>query len=232
MWSLEEVQRHNSADSCWIIIENNVYDVTEFLDSHPGGRDIILKYAGKDATLVYQPIHPKDALKDNLPASKHLGPVDSRTAAALDVFQQNRTKTKDELRVEKALKERPPLDHILNIAEIEVGRFLKKFTPQPIICSKLLAACCLIRPGLTIPLLQMMGFVGMMCCPLRSLKCCELANIENAHAFTRFFFNARVLRPVSHCDPSTTILGFRSSIPVFVSGAALAKLGHPLGTLH
>lgn len=37
------------------------------------------------------------------------------------------------------------------------------------------------------------------------------------------------MRPVSHCDPSTTILGFKSSIPVFVSGAALAKLGHPLG---
>jgi len=37
------------------------------------------------------------------------------------------------------------------------------------------------------------------------------------------------MRPVSHCDPSTTILGFESSIPVFVSGAALAKLGHPEG---
>jgi L-lactate dehydrogenase (cytochrome) len=37
------------------------------------------------------------------------------------------------------------------------------------------------------------------------------------------------MRAVSQCDPSTIILGFRSSIPVFVSGAALAKLGHPLG---
>lgn len=55
------------------------------------------------------------------------------------------------------------------------------------------------------------------------------ANIENARAFTRYFFQARVMRPVSHCDPSTTILGFKSSIPVFVSGAALAKLGHPDG---
>lgn len=49
-------------------------------------------------------------------------------------------------------------------------------------------------------------------------------------AFSRFFFNARVMRPVLDCDPSTTILGYRSSIPVFVCGAALAKLGHPLGT--
>ncbi|CAK5264968.1 unnamed protein product [Mycena citricolor] len=54
--------------------------------------------------------------------------------------------------------------------------------------------------------------------------------VENARAFSRFFFNARVMKPVGTCDPSTTILGFKSSIPVFVSGAALAKLGHPLGT--
>jgi len=40
------------------------------------------------------------------------------------------------------------------------------------------------------------------------------------------------MRAASHCDPSTTILGFRSSIPVFVSGAALAKLGHPLGEIN
>jgi hypothetical protein len=37
------------------------------------------------------------------------------------------------------------------------------------------------------------------------------------------------LRKISDCDPSTTILGHRSAIPIFVSGAALAKLGHPLG---
>jgi len=52
---------------------------------------------------------------------------------------------------------------------------------------------------------------------------------ENARAFARFFFHPRVMRPVLHCDPSTTILGYKSSIPVFICGAALAKLGHPEG---
>lgn len=56
-----------------------------------------------------------------------------------------------------------------------------------------------------------------------------LACVENSRAFGRFFFKARVMRPVSKCDPSTTLLGFRSSIPIFVSAAALAKLGHPDG---
>ena len=48
-------------------------------------------------------------------------------------------------------------------------------------------------------------------------------------AFSRFFFHPRVLRAVSRCDPSTTILGYKSSIPVFASAVGLAKLGHPLG---
>lgn len=55
---------------------------------------------------------------------------------------------------------------------------------------------------------------------------------ENRRAFSRIFFLPRVMRPVSVVDPSTTILGYPSRIPVFVSGAALAKLGHPLGEVN
>jgi L-lactate dehydrogenase (cytochrome) len=53
---------------------------------------------------------------------------------------------------------------------------------------------------------------------------------ENARAFSRFFFVPRIMRPVANCDPSTTILGYRTGIPIFVGGAALARLGHPLGS--
>ena len=82
---------------------------------------------------------------------------------------------------------------------------------------------------------QMMKYVGFF--PFRSFLQLDtvnhsrlhIANRENARSFSRFFFRARIMRSVSHCDPSTTILGFESSIPVFVSGAALAKLGHPEG---
>jgi L-lactate dehydrogenase (cytochrome) len=53
--------------------------------------------------------------------------------------------------------------------------------------------------------------------------------VENGRAFGRFFFHPRVMKPVSQCDTSTTILGYKSTIPVYISGAALARLGHPLG---
>lgn len=51
-----------------MIIEQAVYDVTDFLESHPGGPDIILKYAGKDATTAFMQLHPSDTL------DKHLRP--------------------------------------------------------------------------------------------------------------------------------------------------------------
>jgi len=45
--SASEVAKHNSQKSCWVIIEDHVYDVTDFLADHPGGSSIILRYAGK-----------------------------------------------------------------------------------------------------------------------------------------------------------------------------------------
>ncbi|KAI0079838.1 hypothetical protein K474DRAFT_1658665 [Panus rudis PR-1116 ss-1] len=109
-----EVAKHNSRESCWIIVHGYVYDVTDFLDEHPGGSKIILKYAGKDATAEYDPIHPPDAITTNLPPEKHLGPVDPETVQKVDVTVTD---------VEKARLERfaarPPLSEILNLHDFE-----------------------------------------------------------------------------------------------------------------
>ena len=50
MLSWEEVSKHNSIDSCWVVIRGILYDVTAFLDDHPGGARSILRYGGKDGT--------------------------------------------------------------------------------------------------------------------------------------------------------------------------------------
>lgn len=75
MPSYEEVAQHNTKDDCWVIIHGKVYDVTEFLPEHPGGPSIIIKYAGKDATKAFDPIHPGDTLTKYLPKKYHLGEV-------------------------------------------------------------------------------------------------------------------------------------------------------------
>ncbi|KAI4523533.1 hypothetical protein K525DRAFT_254520 [Schizophyllum commune Loenen D] len=195
--TLQQVAEHNSATSCWVIINNKVYDVTEFLQEHPGGPDIILKYAGRDATQVYEPIHPRDALDKNLPPSKHLGPVDAQSADALKDAKASRKQTKDEIRSAEAHRWKPPLSHILSLHDMEE-----------------VALKVLSHKARTY---------------YSSSAEDEVSYYSNAQAFSRFFFHARVLRPVSHCDPSTTILGHPSALPIFVSGAGLARLGHPLG---
>lgn len=47
MISGEEVLKHKSRKSCWVIVHGQVYDVTNFLDDHPGGAAVVLRHAGK-----------------------------------------------------------------------------------------------------------------------------------------------------------------------------------------
>lgn len=47
-----EIASHNSSKSCYVTLGSNVYDVTSFLDDHPGGGDLILKYGGKDVEQI------------------------------------------------------------------------------------------------------------------------------------------------------------------------------------
>ena len=47
------IAQHNSESSCWLIINNKVYDVTSFLSEHPGGASTILPFCGKEATHAF-----------------------------------------------------------------------------------------------------------------------------------------------------------------------------------
>ncbi|KAF7633390.1 Cytochrome b5 heme-binding domain-containing protein [Meloidogyne graminicola] len=49
-FSRSEVASHISEKSVWIILDNKVYDVTKFLLEHPGGEDVLIQWAGQDAT--------------------------------------------------------------------------------------------------------------------------------------------------------------------------------------
>jgi 4-hydroxysphinganine ceramide fatty acyl 2-hydroxylase len=47
-----EVAAHNTEESCYVTMGTRVFDITDFLDSHPGGGDLILEYGGKDVTEI------------------------------------------------------------------------------------------------------------------------------------------------------------------------------------
>jgi len=54
----EEVAKHNTKDDIWVMVNNNVINVTGFLGEHPGGELVILTFAGKDASSEFNQIHP------------------------------------------------------------------------------------------------------------------------------------------------------------------------------
>jgi len=45
-----EVSQHNTQNDLWMIIKGNVYDITKYVKSHPGGVRALVKFAGKDGT--------------------------------------------------------------------------------------------------------------------------------------------------------------------------------------
>jgi cytochrome b involved in lipid metabolism len=56
-----------------VILHGKVYDVTEFLPDHPGGKKAIMLFAGKDATEEFDMLHPPNVLKKYLPPEAMLG---------------------------------------------------------------------------------------------------------------------------------------------------------------
>ncbi|XP_028392242.1 cytochrome b5-like [Dendronephthya gigantea] len=57
-----ELEQHNMGKSLWIAIHNQVYDVTKFLDEHPGGEEVLLEQAGQKATEAFEDVgHSDDA---------------------------------------------------------------------------------------------------------------------------------------------------------------------------
>jgi len=61
-YSLEEVKLHNTKESLWIVIDDHVFDLTDFTD-HPGGFDILLKVAGTNATEDFNEVNHVDAYR-------------------------------------------------------------------------------------------------------------------------------------------------------------------------
>lgn len=54
----EELARHNSRHDCWMAIRGRVYDVSSYMQAHPGGAGQLMRGAGKDATALFDAIHP------------------------------------------------------------------------------------------------------------------------------------------------------------------------------
>ena len=66
--TMDEVAKHNKKTDAWIVIDGFVYDVTKFIDFHPGSRAILFEQCGGDATSAFNKInwgtgHPSGIMK-------------------------------------------------------------------------------------------------------------------------------------------------------------------------
>eukprot|EP00662_Eupelagonemidae_sp_cell21_P033435 gene33435-23995_t len=64
--SMAIVGQHTDRDSCWVVVRGRVLDCSSYLGHHPGGAEILLRHAGRDATEAFEACWDYDvgALKD------------------------------------------------------------------------------------------------------------------------------------------------------------------------
>ncbi|KAI1849258.1 hypothetical protein JX265_008670 [Neoarthrinium moseri] len=186
--SAEEVVKHNTPDSCWVVLYGHVYDVTDFLSSHPGGSKVILQLAGRDATEEYDPIHPPGTLEENLKPEAKLGKIDPQTLV---------NTTKPAAKEERKPEEEPPLESLLNLDEIE--ELAHKKIPQKAWAYYYSSSDDKFSKG------------------------------YNNQVYRNILLRPRVFLDCTKCDSSTTLLGHKVGLPLFVAPAAMARLGHPDG---
>lgn len=51
--NIAEVSKHNTNSDCWIVVNNKVYNISDYASSHPGGARNILNSCGKESTQAF-----------------------------------------------------------------------------------------------------------------------------------------------------------------------------------
>lgn len=107
--SSSDVAKHSTADDCYLIINNNVYNVSSYMNSHPGGSWVIASRCGNEVTGIFAQIHSNRAW--DLLAKYKLGTIAPTSTAT------NSTSTVpiDLNSVEAGLKKSNPDAQILNV---------------------------------------------------------------------------------------------------------------------
>ncbi|XP_022137808.1 cytochrome b5 [Momordica charantia] len=74
----EEVAKHNKTKDCWLVISGKVYDVTPFMEDHPGGDEVLLSATGKDATNDFEDVGHSDSAREMMD-KYYIGEIDPST---------------------------------------------------------------------------------------------------------------------------------------------------------
>jgi len=74
-YTMAKVKENNSAASCWSVINGNVYNLTQWINSHPGGPSVIRGLCGVDGTSSFNGKHRGDGGPASILTGYLLGPL-------------------------------------------------------------------------------------------------------------------------------------------------------------
>ncbi|EPS41998.1 hypothetical protein H072_4055 [Dactylellina haptotyla CBS 200.50] len=65
-FTYSQVGEHDTKESLWVVIDEKVYDVSKFVDEHPGGEEVMLDVAGQDGTEAFEDVGHSDEAREIL----------------------------------------------------------------------------------------------------------------------------------------------------------------------
>lgn len=117
---IEEVAKHRTADDFWVAVDGSVYDLTDFVDKHPGG-SLILSGGGTDATVLYNCYHFQNKKKSDAVLAKYkIGEFDGQCSQMGEFWKEVSARVAHEM---KNVEKRPLRGKVLFIADL-VGSVL------------------------------------------------------------------------------------------------------------
>jgi cytochrome b involved in lipid metabolism len=79
--SVAEIKTHDNKSDCWSIVNGNVYNLTSYVQNHPGGAAVIANICGKDGTKAFTNQHNTQGKPNNVLSSFLLGPLGASITA-------------------------------------------------------------------------------------------------------------------------------------------------------
>ncbi|KAF4976270.1 hypothetical protein FZEAL_7038 [Fusarium zealandicum] len=202
--SLSQLGQHNTKSDCWIAVHSRVWNVTEFLDEHPGGSAVILRHAGSNATQIYDAIHAPEIIEE-LTADKLMGHLDEMQPLVSSSLQQEAAEPATTADAPSSQTTPQPEDTLAPLETLLSAADFEK------VASKRLSP-------------KTWAFYSSAATDL-------ITHHQNKAMVRRVMIRPRILRNVKNIDMRRNILGLESSAPFFISPAAMARLAHTDGEL-
>ena len=68
LYTIDEVSKHNTKNDAWVIVNNYILNVTNFIEDHPGGSDQFKNRLGTDVTSIWIEYHNNDIIDKWFPS--------------------------------------------------------------------------------------------------------------------------------------------------------------------